>query len=958
MIHAVGVRTVTRVADGAYDGFISYSHAADRPLARALQRLLHRLGRPWYRPRALRVFRDDTVLAASPDLWASIERALLTSRAFVLLACPESAASPWVGREVALWRRERPREKFLIVLTGGELVWDQVAGDFDWSRTTALPEQVRGYFDAEPLWVDLRHQRDGLRRRELRDKAAAVAAGMRGVPKDQVLSEDARQQRRLVAVLASLLALALVGGAVAVWQRNTAVAQRDRADQQARVALSRALAAESEIHAQPDPQLAAQLALAAYGAAPTAEADGALLHELDRNRHVLAYLRRGTDQVSTQKAASAPVPTHVAITADGSLVGYAHYRDDAVTLWDTRQRRPVAMLRTEPPPRADRDLPSYGLAFSADGKLLAADDGVRIQLWDVPGRRLLRTLDDAGGGYRLALSPDGRWVARTGEEKRGEPPLLVWRTDTGAEVPVPAPAPAAQSTEAIFDAGSNRIYVEFPDGIRAYDLGTGGWSVTVPLPTDHPLPFALATRAARIAVLATGGVELWDLGSGRKLAGYPLAGYPPAGMSDPPSVTVSADAATVVVGDDSGRVVALDTASGRTTDLATHRAGVRDLAVSPDARLVASISENGDAVLATPVEDHRLLGVGTPPSYGTDPHGADLATVTAVAISARGDLAVVGRWGGTEVWELPAMRLRARLPLAVPPGAAGVAISPDETVLATVSHGRLTLADTRSGQVLAQATVPTELATLDGSQGVHFLPDGRRLIVDSDGGPRVLDPRRGSREQQLPAEVDGGFAANADGSVVAVVVRSLSPTVPDGGTTIEVWRWTGSEYERAGRLRESADARDVAVSQDGTRIALADIDGRVIVDDVDRPAPRAMSVAGTGAYGQAAFTPDGATLVQADLRLGGVGLWDVSAGQLLGTWQVATAEPAHGASQAALDAGTGGRVVTARQDGGVLLWQVDVGHVRQVLCAAAGELADEERIHYLQGVDVPPVCGR
>lgn len=84
-----------------YDGFISYSHAADRPLAKKLQRGLHRIGRPWYKPRALRVFRDDVSLAASPDLWSSIQDALLASRTFTLLACPESAASHW---SAARWR--------------------------------------------------------------------------------------------------------------------------------------------------------------------------------------------------------------------------------------------------------------------------------------------------------------------------------------------------------------------------------------------------------------------------------------------------------------------------------------------------------------------------------------------------------------------------------------------------------------------------------------------------------------------------------------------------------------------------------------------------------------------------------------------------------------------------------------------------------------------------------------
>jgi hypothetical protein len=92
----------TRGAAGAvnYDGFISYSHAKDKAIATALQSAMQRLGKAWYRRRALRLFRDDTSLSATPHLWPSIEQALGQSRYLILLASPEAAASPWVDKEV------------------------------------------------------------------------------------------------------------------------------------------------------------------------------------------------------------------------------------------------------------------------------------------------------------------------------------------------------------------------------------------------------------------------------------------------------------------------------------------------------------------------------------------------------------------------------------------------------------------------------------------------------------------------------------------------------------------------------------------------------------------------------------------------------------------------------------------------------------------------------------------
>src|SRR5215217_6968462 len=87
----------------AYDAFISYSHAADGKLAPALQSALQGFAKPWYQRRALHLFRDQTSLALTPELWPEIERALSASRYFLLLASPDAADSRWVQQEVGWW---------------------------------------------------------------------------------------------------------------------------------------------------------------------------------------------------------------------------------------------------------------------------------------------------------------------------------------------------------------------------------------------------------------------------------------------------------------------------------------------------------------------------------------------------------------------------------------------------------------------------------------------------------------------------------------------------------------------------------------------------------------------------------------------------------------------------------------------------------------------------------------
>jgi tetratricopeptide (TPR) repeat protein len=214
-----------------YDAFISYSHGSDRVLAASLQAAIQRLGKPWYRRRALRLFRDDTSLSASPHLWSSIEYALQHSRFLILMASPEAAASPWVDREVVWWLDHRSPEALLISLCDGELVWDPAVGDFVPSAAMPLPPGLKGRLGEEPFWIDLRAYRKGPGRRDGRfaHLAANFAATIRGVAKEDLLSEEVQQQRRAMRLAGSVAVLLAVLLGLAAWQWQVARSQRDRA---------------------------------------------------------------------------------------------------------------------------------------------------------------------------------------------------------------------------------------------------------------------------------------------------------------------------------------------------------------------------------------------------------------------------------------------------------------------------------------------------------------------------------------------------------------------------------------------------------------------------------------------------------------------------------------------------------------------------------------------------------
>src|ERR1700692_477739 len=226
-----------------YDAFVSYSHAKDKPIAAALQSAIQKLGKPWSRRRALRLFRDDTSLAATPHLWPMIEQALAQSRFFLLLASPEAATSRWVGKEVSCWLDRNSIDTVLIGLTGGELVWDEGSGDFAGGPNAPLPPALAKRFATEPKWVDLRSYRAGAdgsastRDAKFTELAADFAAAIRGMPKEDLLSQEVRQQRRALTLAwsaaASLLLLAVAAttaGIFAYRAQQEAIVQRNRAE--------------------------------------------------------------------------------------------------------------------------------------------------------------------------------------------------------------------------------------------------------------------------------------------------------------------------------------------------------------------------------------------------------------------------------------------------------------------------------------------------------------------------------------------------------------------------------------------------------------------------------------------------------------------------------------------------------------------------------------------------------
>jgi WD40 repeat protein len=296
-----------------HDAFISYRHDVDANLAAAIEAGLEKLARPLLKLRALDVFRDKTSLPADSGLWRSILSHLSGARWFLLMASPESADSKYCRKELEWWLENRSVERMLVILTDGEIVWNDATRDFDWNRTKALSPVLKGKLTEEPLYVDLRWHKSQadltLKDSRFRNAILDLAAPIRGVPKDQLDGEDVRQFKRnrrfvrgLQISIAFAAVIAVIFAVIAFFQRNEAIRQRNEAVRQAQVALSQKLSADALRTTDDNIDRALLLGLTAFDTYPTTEARLSLFVTLLRGRY--AKFERGHAQAGRTRDGS------------------------------------------------------------------------------------------------------------------------------------------------------------------------------------------------------------------------------------------------------------------------------------------------------------------------------------------------------------------------------------------------------------------------------------------------------------------------------------------------------------------------------------------------------------------------------------------------------------------------------------------------------------------------------
>ncbi len=801
---------------------------------------------------------------------------------------------------------------------------------------------------------------------------------------DSVAAEQSRRRRQTWrlrgAVAASVVFLLVAIGAVwyfleAQEQSRIASAERDRAQKQSELALSRRLAMQASDFLEQRLDLALLIAVEASLGSETHEARDSLLTGLQFNEHLVTHLHghrapvRSLDfsrdgsllasadgrgvirlwDVGAGPRGGTALPRSnrfearsVSLSPDGATVvagGFSYASGLAkrsLVFWDVATRQSM-----HPPVVHRRDV--HSTAFSPDGRFLAAGGSGPVRIWDLVDGRDGELEGHRGAIWSVAFSPQ-RYVLASGSddgtvrlwniERHGPSVQASARVLEGHESGVWSVAFSSTGSSLASADRSGRVIIWNLRGnvSRRAAFEVGAWVRSVAFARDNRYLVVGGDR---------GKLELWWLKGARPSLSRELEGH----TAKVWSVAVAPDGNTVATGGGSypsrsehNRVL-LWNLSGRqplTQPLDVPDRKLTQPAISADGRRIAARTQDGRLVLWTMPRGPWVEGNFELPAEGLETlafdHGGAL-------------LAAGGADGSIRIWDL-SREQGAGSPLLIHP--------PIEAHASAVTA----LTFSSDGGLLASGACGDFAERSSRGKIYHDCVEGEIRIWNVSAG-ELVEPAPNAPAAESAAGTSEGASGQATGALsghgAEVGHLAFSPSgevlASAGGGTAIVWdlatrRPLSRELERVAELVFTPDAR-----------SLVTLDSRTVtVWDLVHRQPR--RVTSDRALSHLAISPDGQSIAAA--VKGSIALWDRRTLERVGP----NLSPSRAPEIDSLGYDSQGNLVSVAE-GRILLWELATKDLRALACQGANRnLTVEEWVKYLpdkryrvtcEGIEPDPV---